>query len=167
MITIDDLNGVTFGPVGPSGSTQSLFQVTDNVTKVWGKHTLKFGGSFIDMIATNYFIQRVTGNYEYVDSSICTCSTTRRTCWESVAREPPAIQLDSCKAPHMSTTISAFCPNLTINLGLRYEYVTVPVASRYQDASAPASVPGGSRSRGRLRSRPILPRDRVCLLAGQ
>ena len=65
VITIDDLNSVTCGPVGPSGSTQDLFQVTDNVTKVWGKHTLKFGGSFIDMIATNYFIQRVTGNYEY------------------------------------------------------------------------------------------------------
>ena len=33
-------------------------------------------------------------------------------------------------------------PNLTINLGLRYEYVTMPVASRYQVYSAPASVPG-------------------------
>src|SRR6185437_2186720 len=33
-------------------------------------------------------------------------------------------------------------PNLTINLGLRYEYVTVPVVSRYQSFSALASVPG-------------------------
>ncbi len=65
VVTIDELNGLTWGPVGPSGSTQDLFQATDNLTKIWGKHTLKFGGSFIDMIAANYFIQRVTGNYEY------------------------------------------------------------------------------------------------------
>ena len=65
MITIDELDSLTWGPVGPSGSTQGLFQATDNMTKIWGKHTLKFGGNFIDMIAANYFIQRVTGNYEY------------------------------------------------------------------------------------------------------
>src|SRR5205823_4134129 len=31
---------------------------------------------------------------------------------------------------------------LTFNLGIRYEYVTVPVAARYQDRNAPASLPG-------------------------
>lgn len=34
-------------------------------------------------------------------------------------------------------------PNLTLNLGLRYEYVTVPVASRAQQFSSIANVPGG------------------------
>jgi hypothetical protein len=33
-------------------------------------------------------------------------------------------------------------PNLTVNLGIRYEYVTVPVVSRYQSFSSAASVPG-------------------------
>jgi hypothetical protein len=33
-------------------------------------------------------------------------------------------------------------PNLTLNLGIRYEYVTVPVGSRAQQYSAIASVPG-------------------------
>jgi hypothetical protein len=32
--------------------------------------------------------------------------------------------------------------HLTVNVGVRYEYVTVPVASRYQEFSSPASVPG-------------------------
>ena len=35
------------------------------MTKVIGKHTLKFGYHFTDVILTNYFIQRVNGNYEY------------------------------------------------------------------------------------------------------
>ncbi len=32
--------------------------------------------------------------------------------------------------------------NVTVNLGIRYEYMTVPVVSRYQSFSSPASVPG-------------------------
>ena len=32
---------------------------------------------------------------------------------------------------------------LTLNLGLRYEYVTTPVAARYQVYSTPANLPGG------------------------
>src|ERR1039457_5669252 len=41
VITVDQLNSLTWGPVGPSGSTQGLFQATDNLTKIWGRHTFK------------------------------------------------------------------------------------------------------------------------------
>ena len=40
-------------------------QFQDNATKVAGRHTIKFGYSFTDVILTNYFIQRVRGEYEY------------------------------------------------------------------------------------------------------
>ncbi len=141
VITIDELNGLTFGPVGPSGSTQDLFQATNNLTKVWGKHTLKFGGSFIDMIAANYFIQRVTGNYEYNNLSTYLADLAPDVLGERSAGAT------SYPVGFLQTAIYAnddfrILPNLTINLGLRYEYVTVPVASRYQVYSAPASVPG-------------------------
>ena len=140
--TFDDLNSLTFGPTqGPTGSTQDLFQVTDNVTKIWGKHTLKFGGSFIDEIATNYFIQRVTGNYEYGSSSLYFFDNAPDVLGErsAGATSYPVGFLQSAAYVNDDYRIR---PNLTINLGLRYEYVTVPVASRYQDQSAVASVPG-------------------------
>ena len=35
-----------------------------------------------------------------------------------------------------------FRPNLTFNLGIRYEYVTVPVAARYQSFNSGADLPG-------------------------
>jgi len=141
VITFDDLNGLTFGPVGPSGSTQDLFQVTNNVSKVWGKHTLKFGGSFIDMIAANYFIQRVTGNYEYSNIGLYLTDQAPDVLGErsAGATSYPVgfLQWAGYAADDFKVT-----SNLTINLGVRYEYVTVPVASRYQEFSSPASVPG-------------------------
>jgi Carboxypeptidase regulatory-like domain/TonB dependent receptor len=141
VITIDDLNSVTWGPVGPSGSTQELFQTTDNVSKVWGKHTLKFGGSFIDMIATNYFIQRVTGNYEYSSLDLYLTDVAPDVLGERSAGAT-SYPVGFLQWAGYVNDDYKILPNLTLNLGLRYEYVTVPVASRYQEFSAPASVPG-------------------------
>lgn len=142
VLTIDELNGLTWGPSGPSGSTQNLFQLTDNMTKVWGAHTVKFGGSFVDMIATNYFIQRVTGNYEYSTLGLYLTDVAPDVLGErsSGATSYPVGFLQSAVFINDDWRIKK---NLTINLGLRYEYVTVPVASRYQSYSSPADVPNG------------------------
>ena len=59
------MNSLNIGPDGPSGSIQNLFQAQDNVSKILGKHNLKFGYHFTDVILTNYFIQRVRGDYDY------------------------------------------------------------------------------------------------------
>lgn len=139
VLTFDELNGLTIGPVGPSGSTQSLFQVTDNLTKVWGKHTIKVGGSFIDMIATNYFIQRVTGNYEYSSLDLYLTDQAPDTLGERSAGAT-SYPVGFLQSSGYANDDFRMLPNLTINLGLRYEYVTMPVASRYQVYSAPASA---------------------------
>jgi hypothetical protein len=141
VITLDDLNSITWGPVGPSGSTQGLFQVTDNVTKIWGRHTFKFGGSLIDQIATNYFIQRVTGNYEYSSTALYLFDAAPDVLGERSAGAT-SYPVGFLQWSGYANDDIRLRHNLTINLGLRYEYVTVPVASRYQEASAPASVPG-------------------------
>jgi hypothetical protein len=142
VLTIDELNGITWGPVGPSGSIQNLFQVTNNVTKVLGKHTIKVGGDFIDMIATNFFIQRVTGNYEYNNLETYLTDQAPDVLGERSAGAT-SYPLGFLQFAGYANDNYRIRPNLTLNIGVRYEYVTVPVASRYQSASAPASSISG------------------------
>ncbi len=141
VITIDDL-GTTMGPVGPQGSIQNLFQVQDNLSKVLGRHTIKVGYHFTDVILTNYFIQRVLGNYEYSTMQQYLLDLTPDVGGE---RSAGPTSFPSGFLQHEAFVNDDFRirPNLTLNLGLRYEYVTMPIASRYQIYSAPASVPGG------------------------
>jgi hypothetical protein len=141
VITIDDL-GATMGPFGPQGSIQNLFQVQDNLSKVVGRHTIKTGYHFTDVILTNYFIQRVLGNYEYSSTQQYLFDLTPDVLGERSAG-PPSFPTGFLQHEAFFNDDFRIRPNLTLNLGIRYEYVTMPVASRYQILSAPANVPGG------------------------
>jgi hypothetical protein len=146
-ISIDELN-VNIGPDGPGGQIQNLLQLNDNVSKVWGRHTIKAGYHFTDVILTSYFVQRVRGDYDY--------ATLERYLLDQVPNGGAIAGVAGERSAGPSAIPAGFLqheafvaddfrvrPNLTINLGIRYEYVTIPIASRAQGLSAPASVPGG------------------------
>ncbi len=143
-LTIDDLNSLQIGPDPntPSGLIQNLLQLQDNVSKVAGRHTFKVGYSFTDIILTNYFVQRVRGDYEYSTLSQYLLDLTPDV-FGSRSAGPNADPLGFLENSTFASDDFRILPNLTLNLGVRYEYVTTPVASRTQIYSAPANVPGG------------------------
>ena len=51
-LTFDDLNSVRCGPDpnAPQGTVQNTYQAVDNLSWVKGKHNLKFGAEFRDVI---------------------------------------------------------------------------------------------------------------------
>jgi hypothetical protein len=142
VITVDELNGLTVGPDGPSGSIQNLFQLQDNATKIMGRHTIKFGYHFTDVILTNYFIQRVLGNYEYSTLGLYLQDMSPDVLGERSAG-PTSYPVGFLQNELFVNDDFRIKRNLTLNLGLRWENATTPIASRYQAASAPANVPGG------------------------
>lgn len=143
-ITIDDLASLQIGPDPntPTGSVQNLFQAQDNISKTFGRHTFKGGYHFTDVILTNFFIQRARGDYEYSTLQQFLLDLTPDILGERSAG-PLSYPVGFLEHAAFFNDDFRIRPNLTINLGVRYEYATIPIASRYQKFSAPASVPGG------------------------
>ncbi len=148
-LTFDDLNlQIGPDPNTPSGEIANNLQIQDNLTKTFGRHAIKIGYSFADTILTGTFVQRARGDYDYtnLEQYLLDMSPTGGNL-SGVAGERSVGANNG--VPFGFLQNAAFVnddfrirPNLTLNLGLRYEYVTEPVGSRAQEYSAIADVPG-------------------------
>ena len=148
-ISLDDLTlQIGIDPNTPTGYIENTSQIQDNITKSWGKHTIKAGYAAVDVILAGFFVQRVRGDYDYASlqeylldqvpsgSAFGTPNSGERTAGA------PDVPFGHVEHAFFVNDDFRVRPNLTLNLGVRYEYVTVPVGSRYQAASALADVPG-------------------------
>ncbi|HEY2379934.1 MAG TPA: carboxypeptidase regulatory-like domain-containing protein [Terriglobia bacterium] len=142
-LQFDDLN-LQVGPdsSAPQGYIQGQLQANENFTKTFSRHTVKAGYQFLDVIASNSFIQRERGDYDYTMVDLYLHDLSPDSEGErsvGVTGGTPAGYLFHSMYVNDDFRVK---PNLTLNLGLRYEYMTVPVLTRYQKFSAPANVPG-------------------------
>jgi hypothetical protein len=136
-------------PNAPSGGIQNLSTGQENITKSFGRHTIKAGYNFTDIILSSFFVQRSRGDYDY--ATLQQYLLDQQPSGGSLSGVPGERTFGAGSGvPEGFLQHSAYVnddfrvrPGLTLNLGLRYEYVTVPVAARAQQFSAIANVPGG------------------------
>jgi len=142
-LTIDDLNFLQIGPDGnaPQFTIQNTYQIDDAVTWTRGKHTLKFGIEGRKSISPQSFTQRVRGDYEYGTLSGF-LSDDAPDIFAERSNGNTIFYGDQSSIYWYVNDNWRIRRNLTINLGLRYEYTTIPFTLRRQSLNSDASVPG-------------------------
>ncbi len=133
----------SFGPDpnAPQSGIQNQYQLTDNISWTKGAHTLKFGFDGWKQISPQTFTQRSRGDYEwsylsdYLYDNIPD-SLAERTLGGS------KYYGDRILTGYYANDSWKLKPNFTLNIGLRYEYQTVPYTERLQTQNSIANVPG-------------------------
>jgi hypothetical protein len=141
-LTFNDL-GLDIGPNdnAPQTDIQNTYQLQDNFTWVKGKHTLQFGFDGKRFISPSTFTQRSRGDYVYTSLELYLRDITPDyTAQRSLGN--PVYYGDQYQTYEYAQDTWRVRPNLTLNLGLRYEYTTIPVSERTQVLNAISNAPG-------------------------
>lgn len=139
-------NGGTFlgpDPNAPQFTIQNLYQLTDNVSYTKGRHTLKLGFDGRKYISPQGFTQRARGDYEwsYLSDYLHDYATGPNDFAERSSGNHTYYGDQMALYGYANDTFRA-SSNMTLNMGLRYEFTSVPTGERAQALNAIASVPG-------------------------
>ena len=142
-LQLNDLGQLQIGPDpnSPSGTIVNTYQLSDALTWTKSAHTLKFGIEGRKYISPQTFTQRVRGDYEYNQ----TLSFLQDAVPDYLAERSngdPVYHADQSAIYWYVNDNWRIRRNLTLNLGVRYEYTTIPFTQRSQALNEAASVPG-------------------------
>lgn len=128
-------------PNGPQFNITNVYQAIDNVSWTKGNHNFKFGSEVRKYISPQQFTQRSRGDYDYSSLDLFARDISPNQLGERSTGNSNYygdqigfywFANDNWKIRH----------NLTLNLGLRYEYTTVPFTERLQSLNQIANDPG-------------------------
>ncbi|HTF25179.1 MAG TPA: carboxypeptidase regulatory-like domain-containing protein [Candidatus Limnocylindria bacterium] len=142
-LLFDELNTLQLGPDpnGPQFGYQNVYQATDNVTWTKGHHNFKFGIEGRKYISPQSFTQRSRGDYEYSSMDRYFRDLNPDLLAER-SNGNPVYYGDQTALYWFANDDWRIRPNLTLNLGVRYEYMTIPFGERSQKLNQAASIPG-------------------------
>ena len=141
-ITIDDLLFAQVGPDpnAPQYTIQNTYQLVENLNWIKGNHTLKFGYDGRNSISPQHFIQRERGDYEW--------GTLEGFLQDQVPDQFAERNLGSASyygnqwANYLYVNDNwRIRPNLTLNLGLRWERTSVPLTQGLQSLNSVSDAP--------------------------
>ncbi len=128
-------------PNAPQSGTQNQYQVTENMSWTKGTHNLKFGFDGWKQISPQSFTQRSRGDYEWSYLSDYLFDYNPDYLAE---RSLGGVEYygDRIFTGFFVNDSWKTTTHLTVNVGLRYEYQTVPHSEQEQTVNAISSVPG-------------------------
>jgi len=129
-------------PNAPQFAVQNFYQINDNLSWIKGNHNLKFGVQFGEYISPQGFTQRKRGDYDYL--------TFEGFFTDQVPDYLAERSMGNVTYYGNQKSISWYAnddwkirKNLSINLGVRYEFTQVPLSERqWQPLNAISNVPG-------------------------
>lgn len=125
----------------PQGTVQNLYQFTDNLSWVKGKHTLQFGFDGRKFISPQSFTQRSRGDYEW-DATTEYLHDLAPTAFGERSTGNFNYYGDQTAFYGYVNDIFRVSQKLTLNMGVRYEFTSVPQGEKVQALNSAASVPG-------------------------
>jgi hypothetical protein len=142
-LVFDDQGAVNVGPDpnAPQFTIQNLYQVTDNINYVKGKHTISIGFDGRKYISPQGFTQRARGDYEWDNLTEFLHDLAPTSFGERSTGNLTYYGDQTALYGYVNDTWR-MTPKITINGGLRYEFTSVPVGERTQALNSAASVPG-------------------------
>ncbi|MCU1238467.1 MAG: Cna domain protein [Candidatus Solibacter sp.] len=140
-LTFDELSlQVGPDPNVPQSQSQNTYQLTDNVTWTKGSHTIKIGEDVRRYIAPQSFTQRLRGDYEYSTLELYLRDIAPDVFGERTLGQPRYYGNQTATYTYAQDTWR-IRPNLSLNLGVRYEFTGQPQSASTQTLNAIASVP--------------------------
>jgi hypothetical protein len=129
----------------PQATITNLYQAIESFTWVKGRHTLNFGGEGRKSISPQVFVQRLRGDYEYSTLGLYLNDISPDKVGQRNATPPglsPTFYGDQSSIYAYGNDDFRVTQKLTLNLGLRYEFTSVPASEKQQALNIAASVPG-------------------------
>jgi len=141
-ITLNDLSFLSIGPDGnaPQFTIENSYQIVDQANYTRGKHSVKFGVDWRNIISPQSFVQRQRGDYAYPHLDLF-LRDIQPTFGERTVGASPYYGNQHLFYSFVQDDWK-IKPRLTLNLGLNYVYQQVPHTARLQTLNGIASVPG-------------------------
>ena len=145
-LTFFDQGAINVGPDGnaPQFTIQNLYQLTDDVSYTKGKHTFRIGFDGRKFISPQGFTQRARGDYEwgYLSDFLHDYATDKKNGFAERSSGNHTYYGDQTAFYGYANDTWRVAQTVTLNLGARYEFTSVPVGERAQALNSVASTPG-------------------------
>jgi outer membrane receptor protein involved in Fe transport len=108
----------------PQGRVEAVTQFIDNFTWIKGRHTITMGGEYKRLTTVSNFLPTVNGTYNY--SSLTRLRNNAPNTFTAIVGNPTITFPEHDLYGYVQDDFK-LRPNLTLNLGVRYEYSGQPV----------------------------------------